>query len=167
MYKSVFTVTIFAVFSVVHCSSCLNIDVTSKSFTTQDATIVSNIGYISEFTVGCSSGDVTSLYAELEGNLVPVSVVGSSKYQVSWTEEAKTARSGEKVIRIFDEDGYNSYRKALRSGEDVSSVPALFSVAVNHPGAYSGPWLKSEFVATVVSLVIAYFALASRSKVVS
>lgn len=87
--------------------------------------------------------------------------------KVSWIEEAKSARSGEKQIRLFDEDGYTAYRKAVRAGEDISTVSSLFSVAVNHPGAFSGPWLKSEFIATVVSLVIAYFAIASRSKVVS
>lgn len=86
---------------------------------------------------------------------------------MSWTEEAKTARSGDKQIRLFDEEGYTAYRKAVRAGEDVSAVSSLFSVVVNHPGAFSGPWLKSEFIATVVSLVIAYFAIASRSKVLS
>nr|XP_023024242.1 translocon-associated protein subunit delta-like [Leptinotarsa decemlineata] len=149
------------------CSSCSNPEVTSTSFTTLDATIVSNIAYISEFTVKCSSGVVGNLYSELDGNISPVSIVGSNQYQVSWTEEPKTARKGERLLRLFNEDGYTAYRKAIRAKEDVSAVPALFTVVVNHPGAFNGPWLKSEFIATILSLVIAYFALVSRSKVVS
>lgn len=64
------------------CSSCSNPDVTFTSFSTLDATIVTNIAYISEFSVKCSSGQVGSLYAELDGNLVPVSIVEANKYQV-------------------------------------------------------------------------------------
>ncbi|KAG5893631.1 hypothetical protein JTB14_015070 [Gonioctena quinquepunctata] len=149
------------------CLSCSNPEVTSTSFTTLDATIVSSIAYISDFTVKCSSGSISNLYAELDGNVSPVSIVGPNQYQVSWTEEPKTARRGERVLRIFDEDTYTVYRKASRAKEDVSSVPALFNVVVNHPGAFNGPWLKSEFIATILSLVVAYFAAVSRSKVVS
>lgn len=82
MNKSLFFATIFAVFSVVISSSCSKPEVTSNSFSTQDATIVSNIAYISEFTVKCGSGDIGSIYAELDGNVVPVSVVGPNRYQV-------------------------------------------------------------------------------------
>lgn len=64
--------------------ACSNPEVTSKSFTTQDATIVSHIGFISEFSVKCSSGQVSSLYAQLEdGSVIPVAVVGPQAYQVS------------------------------------------------------------------------------------
>nr|CAH7768424.1 unnamed protein product [Callosobruchus chinensis] len=146
------------------CSSCANLDVSSSSFTTQDATIVSKIAYISEFTVKCSSGEVGSLYAEVDNNVVPVSVVGSNKFQVSWVEDPKTAQSGDRKVRIFNEDGFATYRKVLRAGECPSTVPELFSISVNHPGAYSGPWLKSEFIATILSLFVAYFAVMSRAK---
>lgn len=84
---------------------------------------------------------------------------------MSWTEEIKTARSGDKEIRIFDEEGYTLLRKAIRSDEDTSAVPSIFTVVLNHPGTYNGPWLKSEFVAVVISFVVAYFAISSRSKV--
>lgn len=79
----------------------------------------------------------------------------------------KTARSGDKQIRIFDEEGNTLLRKAIRADEDTSSVPSIFSVTLSHPGAYNGPWLNSEFVAAVISFVVAYFAIASRSKVLS
>lgn len=84
MNEALFFATIFTVFSTVICSSCSKPEVTSKSFTTQDATIVSNIAYISEFTVKCGSDDIGSIYAELDGNVVPVSIVGPNRYQVSF-----------------------------------------------------------------------------------
>ncbi|XP_076262199.1 translocon-associated protein delta [Rhynchophorus ferrugineus] len=148
--------------------ACSNPEVTSKYFTTQDATIVSHIGFISEFSVKCSSGQVSSLYAQLEdGSIIPVAIVGPQTYQVSWTEESKLAYSGQRNIRIFDEDGYTAVRKALRNNEPASSVPEFFSVSVNHSGAYNGPWVKSEFIAVVVSIIVSQFALTTKSKIIS
>lgn len=71
------------------------------------------------------------------------------------------------MIRLFDEDGNIAVRKALRDGEDISKVQPIFTVTINHPGAFSGPWLKSEFLAVVLSFVIAYVAISSRSKLVN
>ncbi|RZC35843.1 TRAP-delta domain containing protein [Asbolus verrucosus] len=147
------------------CESCTNPQITSTSFTTQDATIVTNIAYISDFTLKCGNGEASTLYAEINGNIVPVSIVGENQYQVSWTEDTKTARSGDKVVRIFDEDGYAALRKALRAGEGLASVQSLSDVVINHPGAYNGPWLQSELLATIISLIIAYFAISFKLKV--
>lgn len=83
MARSLSFLAIFALISTALCSTCTSPQVTSKSFTTQDATIVASIGFIAEFNVKCSSGSVTNLYAELNGNVVPVSSVGNSNYQVS------------------------------------------------------------------------------------
>ncbi|XP_050313869.1 translocon-associated protein subunit delta [Anthonomus grandis grandis] len=148
--------------------ACTNPQVTSKSFTTQDATIVTHIAYIADFQVKCSSGDVSNLYAELEdGSIVPVAQVAPDTYQVSWSEENKLARRGEHLIRIFDEEGFGAVRKALRANEPSSSVKESFTVSVNHYGAYNGPWLRSEFVAVLVSLVVTYVAITNKSKIVS
>lgn len=73
---------VFAIFSVAFCGGCENPQVNSKSFTTLDATIVANIAYISEFEMQCSSGAPATLYADIEGSIVPVSVVGNNKFQV-------------------------------------------------------------------------------------
>ncbi|CAH1153438.1 unnamed protein product [Phaedon cochleariae] len=167
MGQSIFLVALFAVFCTTLCSCCSNPQVTSKSFTTLDATIVSNVAYISEFTVKCGSGEVGNLYAELDGNVSPVSIVGPNTYQVSWTEESKSARKGDREVRLLNEDGFTAFRRASRANEDISAIPSLFSVVINHPGAFSGPWLQSEFIATILSLAVAYFALASRSRVVA
>ncbi|KAB0801539.1 hypothetical protein PPYR_05893 [Photinus pyralis] len=150
-----------------YCDSCKNAEISSKSFTTQDATIVTNIAYISEFSVKCGSGSLSHAYADVEGTVVPVFETAPSTFQVSWTEEIKNARRGEIKIRLFDEDGYTALRKALRANEDISTVSPLFSVSVSHPGAFNGPWLKSEFLAVALSVVVAYLALSSRSKLLS
>ncbi|KAF5272856.1 hypothetical protein FQR65_LT00452 [Abscondita terminalis] len=159
------------IFSVIcysgYCNTCKNVEVTSKSFTTQDATIVTNIAYISEFTVKCGSGSLSHAYADVEGIIVPVFEVAPNTFQVSWTEETKNARRGQINIRMFDEDGYTALRKAIRAGEDISTISPLFSVIVNHPGAFNGPWLKSEFLAVALSVIVAYLALSSRSKLLS
>lgn len=181
---ALFLITFLAVISSAFSTSCSNVEVISKSFTTQDATIVTNIAYISEFTLKCGSGAVSHLYADVDGILAPVSEVAHNKYQVSsliwksvkyyniikqvsWTEDTKTAQRGDITIRLFDEDGYTALRKLIRAGEDISTVTPLFTVTVNHPGAFNGPWLKSEFLAAALSLVVAYLALSSRSKLLS
>jgi len=158
---------LLGVFTCGLCKTCTSPEVTSITFTTQDATIVSNIAFISEFSIKCETGSLSNLYADVEGNVVPVSAVGEDKFQVSWTEDTKTARSGDKVVRIFDEDGYTAFRKASRAGDDTSAIAPLIDVIVNHPGAFNGPWLKSEFLATIVSVVIAYVAISSKSKLSS
>jgi translocon-associated protein subunit delta len=84
---------------------------------------------------------------------------------VSWTEDTKTASSGNRLVRIFDEETYGAARKALRAGEDLSGVASFADVVINHPGAYNGPWLKSELLATLVSLVVTYFAISFKLKV--
>ena len=53
-------------------------------FTTQDATIVTKIAYVADFTVSCASGaSDLNLYAETANGLVSVArSVDGSKYQV-------------------------------------------------------------------------------------
>ncbi|KAL1492713.1 hypothetical protein ABEB36_010929 [Hypothenemus hampei] len=162
--SSILLVIFFATYSF----ACTDPQVTSKSFTTQDATIVAHIGFISEFTVKCSSGDVSSLYAELGDNsIVPVAIIEKNHYQVSWTEDSKTARKGQYRIKIFNEEGYAAIRKALRANEPTSTVPEFFSVIVNYPGAYNGPWLRSECLAMIISVLVSYYAISTKAKIVS
>ncbi|KAK9696229.1 Translocon-associated protein, delta subunit precursor (TRAP-delta) [Popillia japonica] len=110
---------------------------------------------------------ISNLYADIDGNIQPVSLIDPNTYQVSWTEEIATARSGERIVNLFDEEGYTALRKAIRNGDDVSKISELFSITVNHPGAFTGPWLKSEFLAAILSVVVAYIAFSSRSKLLS
>lgn len=154
-----------AVLAVASASSCSSPKVTSTtSFTTQDATVITNIAYVVKFSATCGQASFSNLYADIDGVVLPVSVIGKDNYQVSWTEEIKTAKSGERVVRLFDEDGYTALRKAVRAGESTAAISELFTVSLNHPGAFNGPWLKSEFLALSLSFVVAYLAISSRSK---
>lgn len=66
-------------------SSCKNPKVETKYFTTGDATIVTQIALVGEFTVSCadSSADGLPLFAEIEGRLTPLARVEQNVYQVS------------------------------------------------------------------------------------
>lgn len=65
--------------------SCQNPKVEASSFTSLDATIVSQIAYITEFTLKCDNPLPANyaLYAEVEGKPLTASKVGENKYQVS------------------------------------------------------------------------------------
>lgn len=70
--------------SVCAASSCSNPVVKSSFFSTSDATIVSQIAFVTEFTLKCSNAGAEKLplFAEIGGKLAPVVRVGDSKYQV-------------------------------------------------------------------------------------
>lgn len=112
---------------------------------------------------------------------------------MSWTEEIKKARRGDHVVRLFDEEGFAAVRKAQRSGADVASIPALAEITVSHPGSFngnedflfsfvlcstiftglymyfsrSGPYVNSEILAAGLSILVAYVALSTKSKLLS
>ncbi|XP_058453277.1 translocon-associated protein subunit delta [Malaya genurostris] len=155
--------------SVCSASSCSNPEVKSSFFSTSDATIVSQIAFVTEFTLKCSSSgsEKLPLFAEVGGKLAPVVRVGDNKYQVSWNEEIKKASSGKYTIRLFDEESFAAVRKAQRAGDDVQSVKPLTNVIVNFPGAYKGPWINSEILATGVVAIVAYVAFSTRSKLLA
>lgn len=57
---------------------------TVSSFSTQDATILTQLAHVGEFTLQCSGAAPASLFAEFPcGKVVPVAKVGDNKYQVS------------------------------------------------------------------------------------
>jgi len=148
---------------------CDNPKIQAQSYTTRDATILHRIAYIAEFTLECSNEvDGLSLYADVNGESLPVLEIGDeSKYQISWTEDVKTARRGEYDIRIYNEDGFAALKKAQRHGEDTSSVKPLVTVVLYHPGAYYGPWVNSEFMAAALAVVIGYVAFSAKSKLLA
>ncbi|XP_044763536.1 translocon-associated protein subunit delta-like [Coccinella septempunctata] len=150
-------------------SPCKDVEVSTKSYTTEDATVLSQIAYISEFVVKCnpSSSSPGNLYALFKENIIPVANVAPNKYQLSWTEDLKTAQVGEIVVKVFDEDGYAALKKALRNGDNIQEVMQFTTVAISHPGAYKGPCISCEFLAALFSLSIAYYAVHLRVKFVS
>ncbi|XP_026473794.1 translocon-associated protein subunit delta-like [Ctenocephalides felis] len=159
-------VVLAATVSTILAASCSNPEVTATSFTTQDATIVTNIAFIAEFTLKCSPSVPSGipLYAEIDGKVMPTARIGDNKYQVSWTEEINNARSGDHKVRLYDEEGYTAVRKAMRSGEDASAVRSLVTIVISHPGAFTGPWVNSELVASLAAVGVAYLAFTSKYK---
>ncbi|KAL3270958.1 hypothetical protein HHI36_021461 [Cryptolaemus montrouzieri] len=150
-------------------AACKDVQVSTKSYTTEDATVLSQIAYISEFRVKCNpiSANPGNLYALFKENIIPVANVAPNKYQISWTEDLKTAQVGDINVNIFDEEGYSALKKASRSGESLQEVPHFFTITINHPGSYKGPCISCEFLAAIFSLLIAYYAIHLRMKFVS
>ena len=147
---------------------CTKPEVSAQSYTTPDATILTNIGFVAEFTLKCGNGALNpSLFAELGGKTQPVARIGANKYQVSWAEDVKKARRGDYTINIYDEDNYAALRKAMRNNDDTSAVKPLATVVLNYPGAYQGPWVNSEFMAFVLSIVVWYAAFSAKSKLLA
>jgi len=70
-------------------------------------------------------------------------------------------------VRLFDEEGFAAVRKAQRGGADSSSLPALAEVKVAHPGAFNGPYVNSEILAAGLSILVAYVAFSTKSKLLS
>ncbi|XP_055377933.1 translocon-associated protein subunit delta [Condylostylus longicornis] len=149
-------------------AGCANPQISNiNSFNTGDATIVTKIAYIAEFYVGCENEETPQLFVELENKIIPLARVGDNTYQISWIEDIKKARSGDFNVRLFDEEGYSNLRKAQRIGEDLSTVKSLSEFVINATGAYKGPWVNSELLAILIAGITSYFALTTRSKLVS
>ena len=62
---------------------CTQPEVSAQSYTTPDATILTNIGFVAEFSLKCGNGvQNPALFAELGGKTQPVARIGPNKYQV-------------------------------------------------------------------------------------
>ncbi|XP_074872553.1 translocon-associated protein subunit delta [Carettochelys insculpta] len=136
-------------------------------YTTADAVIASESVFVVEIALTCRNGaQNVALYADVNGKQFPVTRgqdVG--RYQVSWSMEHRDARSGTYAVKFFDEESYSALRKAQRNNEDVSSIPALFTVSVAHRGAWSGPWVSTEVLAAAIGLLVYYLALSAKSSI--
>ncbi|KAL0808395.1 hypothetical protein ABMA28_012869 [Loxostege sticticalis] len=166
--KYLFCVLALTTFGGAFASSCQNPQVEAASFTTLDATVVTHIAYITEFTLKCDNPlpENYALYAEVDGKSLTAARIGENKYQVSWTEEPAKARSGTHEIRILDEEGWASLRRARRA-DPAATVAPLLAIQLQHPGSYSGPWVDSEVLATALSVLVAYVALSNKSKILA
>ncbi|CAH4034397.1 translocon-associated protein subunit delta [Pieris brassicae] len=165
--KYLFTILAIAA-STAFAQSCQNPQVEAASFTSLDATVVTQIAYITEFTLKCDNPLPANyaLYAEVDGKSLTAARIGENKYQVSWTEEPSKARSGVHEVRILDEEGFASLRRARRS-DPAAAVAPLLAIQLNHPGSYSGPWVNSEVLATVLSVIVAYTALRNKGNILA
>jgi len=139
-----------------------------KTYTTQDASVLTSIAYVTEFHLTCDGKEVqgAALYAESQGRILQV---GENKgnYQVSWVEDLATATKGDHILRIVDDDGVSVVRKAQKTGASIDGLKPLVTLTLNHPGAYTGPWLNSEHLAAIMGVVVVYVAITSKSKLLA
>lgn len=103
MSKLLFVCAFAALFSASFGLTCTNPTVEATSFTTQDATIVSQIAFIAEFTLKCTNkaSETTPLFAEVDGRLSPVSRIGTDKFQVSKNRTTKHCRISDHIDNVI------------------------------------------------------------------
>uniref|UniRef100_A0A8D0FQ24 Translocon-associated protein subunit delta n=1 Tax=Strix occidentalis caurina TaxID=311401 RepID=A0A8D0FQ24_STROC len=111
-------------------------------YTTSDAVISSESVFVVEISLACKNGA-----------------------QVSWSLEHRSAHSGTYEVKFFDEESYSALRKAQRNNEDISRIRPLFTVNVDHRGAWNGPWVSTEVVAAAIGLVVYYLAFSTKSSI--
>ncbi|KAF8791407.1 Translocon-associated protein subunit delta like protein [Argiope bruennichi] len=135
---------------------CQNPKVEQTSYTTVDGMVISDVAFITEFTLSCDSGKKTTpnTLSALIGN-------------ISWTESAESLSSGEHGVNVYDEAGYVAFKKAQRNSGDTSEVPSAFFLSLYHRGTYYGPWVSTEFIAATTSILLWYIAFSARSNLMS
>ncbi|XP_038237373.1 translocon-associated protein subunit delta isoform X1 [Dermochelys coriacea] len=147
--------------------TCPEPTIVPSYYTTADAVISSESVFVVEIALTCRNGaQNVALYADVNGKQFPVTRgqdVG--RYQVSWSMEHRNARSGTYEVKFFDEESYSALRKAQRNNEDVSAIRALFTVSVDHRGAWSGPWVSTEVLAAAIGLFVYYLALSAKGTI--
>ncbi|XP_032331782.1 translocon-associated protein subunit delta isoform X1 [Camelus ferus] len=114
--------------------ACVEPQITPSYYTTSDAVISTETVFIVEISLTCKNRvQSMALYADVSGKQFPVTRgqdVG--RYQVSWSLDHKSAHAGTYEVRFFDEESYSLLRKAQRNNEDISVIPPLFTVSVDH-----------------------------------
>ncbi|XP_053870919.1 translocon-associated protein subunit delta isoform X2 [Malaclemys terrapin pileata] len=106
-------------------------------YTTADAVISSESVFVVEIALTCRNGaQNVALYADVNGKQFPVT-------------------RGQDVGRY----------QAQRNNEDVSAIRALFTVSVDHRGAWSGPWVSTEVLAAAIGLLVYYLALSAKGSI--
>jgi hypothetical protein len=88
----------------------------TKSYTTTDASILTNVAYVGVFDIKCDGkapAPADNFYAEVNGKIVNVarSLSANGGFQVSWTEEINKATRGDHYINVYDEDSLPQLRK--------------------------------------------------------
>ncbi|XP_077625733.1 translocon-associated protein subunit delta [Crocuta crocuta] len=149
--------------------ACVEPQITPSYYTTSDAVISTETVFIVEISLTCKNRvQNMALYADVSGKQFPVTRgqdVG--RYQVSWSLDHKSAHAGTYEVRFFDEESYSLLRKAQRNNEDISIIPPLFTVSVDHRGTWNGPWVSTEVLAAAIGLVIYYLAFSAKSHIQS
>jgi len=151
--------------------TCTGPQVKTSVYTTTEATASSDTVFIVQFSLTCKNGAKNvNLYADINGKTVAVTQAAEGseyQYQVSTSDENKNLPSGSYNIKFYDEDGYSILRKAQRSGDNVDSVSSLFTITVNHPGVWKGPFVQTEFLAAMTAILVWYAAYSAKARLQS
>ncbi|XP_068104269.1 translocon-associated protein subunit delta-like [Hyperolius riggenbachi] len=147
--------------------TCTEPSIVPSYYTTSDAVISSDVVFIVEISLTCSNGaQNVALYADVNGKQFPVTRGQDiGRYQVSWSLEHKNAHSGTYEVKFFDEESYSLLRKAQRNNEDISAIKPLFTVNVDHRGAWNGPWVSTEVLAALFGILVYYTAYTAKSNI--
>uniref|UniRef100_A0A8C7U4C7 Translocon-associated protein subunit delta n=1 Tax=Oncorhynchus mykiss TaxID=8022 RepID=A0A8C7U4C7_ONCMY len=131
--------------------SCSDPVITPSAYTTSDAVISSESVFIVELSLACTNGaQSVALYADVNGRQFPVT---------------RGQDVGKYQVKFFDEESYSSLRKAQRNNEDSDSIQPLFSVNVDHRGAWNGPWVATEVMAVLIGILLYYLAFNAKSTI--
>nr|XP_056717198.1 translocon-associated protein subunit delta-like [Euleptes europaea] len=153
--------------SFVAAETCTEPTISPSYYTTSDTVISSETVFVVEISLTCKNGaQNVALHADVNGNQFPVTRVQDvGRYQVSWSMEHKLARSGTYEGKFFDEESYSILRKAQRNNEDISEIKPLFTVNVDHRGAWSGLWVSTEVLVACIGLLVYYLAFSAKSNI--
>ncbi|XP_026953789.1 translocon-associated protein subunit delta isoform X5 [Orcinus orca] len=117
--------------------ACVEPQITPSYYTTSDAVISTETVFIVEISLTCKNRvQNMALYADVSGKQFPVT-------------------RGQDVGRY----------QAQRNNEDISIIPPLFTVSVDHRGTWNGPWVSTEVLAAAIGLVIYYLAFSAKSHI--
>ncbi|KAM4662531.1 translocon-associated protein subunit delta [Discoglossus pictus] len=167
--ERVVRVLLAVVLALVGCraETCTEPVIVPSYYTTSDAVISSEVVFIVEISLTCTNGaQNVALYADVNGKQFPVTRGQDiGRYQVSWSLEHKNARSGTYEVKFFDEESYSLLRKAQRNNEDITAIKPLFTVNVDHRGAWNGPWVSTEVLAALIGILLYYTAYTAKSNI--
>ncbi|XP_072026194.1 translocon-associated protein subunit delta-like [Amphiura filiformis] len=147
--------------------TCLGASTKHEVYTTTDAfASMTDSVFLVEFTLQCKNNAKNLfLNADIGGRQLPVARSGDNKYQVSWTEEHKSAPAGSYDIKFYDEEGFSALRKAQRAGDDSTKVKALFTINFHHGGVSEGPVISTEAIASVLGVLLYYCAYRAKCRI--
>ncbi|XP_052068967.1 translocon-associated protein subunit delta-like [Mytilus californianus] len=150
-------------------STCVSPDVKTETYTTTDGMASMDTVFVVEFSLKCQQKvENLNLYADINGRTVPATKTNKAdNYQISFSEEHKNLPSGSYQVRLYDDEGYSALKKAQRSGDSESQIKPVHTFHISHPGVWKGPLLQSEFVASMVAILVWYFAYTAKAKLQS
>ncbi|KAH9511981.1 SWI/SNF and RSC complex subunit Ssr4 [Dermatophagoides farinae] len=159
-----------SLFGLIVLSSTVIADVcqaTTKSYTANDGLVLVSTGHVIQFITNCPK-DVIPAYAIFNDRTLSVALIDEStgSYQISWTNDLTSSSSGSYEISIYDENGYQQYRKAKRDNGNAAIRP-LFMLPFRHSSPYSGPIVRTEFAVLMVTLFLSYYAITLRFKIMN